>query len=187
MGKNIFSWYSTSDTNFQGLFGIRLDGTYSVWKLWKIPERANKSFLLCQNTAKECFVMLLLLSLATSLLHIRQDLTHAGSSALCFTPVSMLRERGDMFHIRALSDHVLDGQEYKIWGHVITLIGRFSEKLYYSAAFRESREKQHEREHGVRLPWSLSTSVHFHCFMEVCFEISLTHQTYLTALKESNL
>lgn len=83
--------------------------------------------------------MLSLLSLATSYLHIRQDLTHAGSSALCFTPVSMLREQGDVFHMRAHSDHVLVlVDKHKIWGQIMTHIGRFSEKLPCSAAFRES-------------------------------------------------
>lgn len=158
-------------------------GQILLMKVWKSQERTNKSFppVSVHKTQPKP-------SLATSYLHIRQDLTDAGSSALFHS----------YFHAKGTGAYVphespvwpcagFDGQEYKIWGHVITLIGRFSEKLYCSAAFRESTEKQHKREHGVRLPWSVSTSVHFHCFTEVFFEISLTHQTYLTALMENNL
>lgn len=157
---------------------------FCLWKCEKIQREQTSLFHCVHKTQlsaavpKECSVMPFLLSLATSYLHIRQDLTHTDSSALCFTHVCMLREQ-DMFHMRAHSDHVLVlmDKSTKSGDIFITLICRFSEKLYFSAAFRESTAKQPEREPGVRLPWSVSKSVHFHCFTEVCFEISDAHET----------
>lgn len=118
-------------------------GVFCLWTCEKFQREQTSLFHHVHKTQPECFVMLLLLSLATSYLHIRQGLTHAGSSALCFSPVSILREQGDVFHMREHSDHVLVlmDKSTKIWGQVITQIGRFSEKLNCSAAFRDSTAK----------------------------------------------
>lgn len=103
-----FSLYSISDMNFQGLFGMILDRIYSVCESVKNSRDSKKvssTVSLRHSQRVLCDALTAVLGHLNCSYQARLDTCWLFCTL--FHSCSVLREQGDVFHMRAHSDHVL--------------------------------------------------------------------------------